>query len=156
MRALTSKTVLVLVVLLLGACKAKAPDLSGSWKLNIEKSKWGKVRKPTSVVLDITHQDPALSYHGAVVDADSEGREFHFDGAIDGHAYPVHGAFGDGTIIYQRKPNNMVVSTFHSNDGQFVENAETSVSADGKVLHRHVRLRRPDGDQSWDEVYGRR
>jgi len=145
--------VVAAILLSLAACRAKNPDLSGNWRLNIEKSKWGKVKKPTSVMLEIQHNDPALKYWGRVVDADSEGREFHFEGAIDGREYPTHGAFADGKIAFQHKPGYIVVSTFRSNDGLLSETAETSVSPDGKSLTRRVRLIRPDGELKWTEIY---
>jgi hypothetical protein len=141
------------MLLSLAACGAKAPDLSGNWKLNVEKSKWGKVRKPTGVSLEIQHNEPALKYGGRVVDAEGEGREFSFEGAIDGREYPAHGASADGKIVFERKPGNVIASTFHSGDGLLTETAETSVSADGKNLTRRVRLKRPDSDLSWTEHY---
>jgi hypothetical protein len=144
------------MLLSLAACGAKAPDLSGNWKLNVEKSTWGKVRKPTGVSLEIQHNEPSLKYSGRVVDAESEGREFSFEGAIDGREYSTHGAFADGRIVFERKPGNVIASTFHSGDGLLTESAETSVSADGKILTRRVRLKRPDSDLSWTERYERR
>jgi hypothetical protein len=138
------------------ACGAKAPNLSGNWKLNVEKSKWGKVRKPTGVSLEIQHNEPALKFWGRVVDAESEGREFSFDGAIDGREYPAHGASADGKIVFVHKPGNVIASTFHSGDGLLTESAETSVSADGNYLTRHVHLKRPDSDLTWTEHYERR
>jgi hypothetical protein len=151
----TRVVVVAAMLLSLAACGAKAPDLSGNWKLSVEKSKWGKVRKPTGVTLEIQHNEPSLKYWGRVVDAESEGREFSFDGAIDGREYPVHGAFAEGKIVFERKPGNVIVSTFHSNDALLSETAETSVSADGKTLTRHVRLRRPESELTWTEHYDR-
>jgi len=90
------------------------------------------------------------------VDMDSEGREFSFEGAIDGREYPVNGAFAAGRIVFERKPGNVIASTFRSGDGLLTETAETSVSADGKTLTRRVRLKRPDSDLSWTEHYERR
>lgn len=152
----TRAVVVAAMLLWLAACGAKAPDLSGNWKLNVEKSHWGKVRKPTGVSLEIHHHEPALKYSGKVVDTESEGREFSFDGAIDGREYPVHGAFADGKIVFARKPDNVIASTFHSDDGLLTESAETSVSADGKNLTRRVRLKRPDSELTWTERYERR
>ncbi|MEN6603346.1 MAG: hypothetical protein ABFD86_13115 [Bryobacteraceae bacterium] len=147
--------VVAAMFLSLAACGSKAPDISGNWKLNIGKSKWGKVNKPTSVILEIQHNEPALKYSGRVVDSDSEGREFSFEGAIDGREYTVHGAFADGKIVYVRKPGNVIASTFHSNDALLSETAETSVSADGKTLTRHVHLKRPESELTWTEIYDR-
>lgn len=144
------------VLVALTACRAKAPDLSGDWMLNIGKSKWGKVNKPTSVTLEIQHKEPALKYSGVVVDSNGDGRDFSFEGAIDRREYPIHGAFADGKIVFERKPGNVIVSTFHSNDALLSETSETSVSADGKTLTRHVNLKRPTSELKWTEYYDRR
>lgn len=152
----TRVVVVAAMLLSLAACGAKAPDLSGKWKLNVQKSKWGKVNKPTSVILEIQHSEPALKYWGRVVDSDSDGREFSFEGAIDGREYPVIGAFAEGKIVFVRKPGNVVASTFHSNDAMLSETAETSVSADRQALTRRVHLKRPAGELKWTEIYDRR
>ena len=157
MTAKASSVVLTAMILLsLGACRAKGPDLSGSWKLNVNKSHWGKVRKPNSVMLEIRHDDPALKYHGWVVDAESDGREFEFDGVINGQEQPVRGARGDGMIAFTRRADNVLVSRFKSSDGRLTEEAETSISADGRTLTRRTRLMRGDNKMAWTEVYERR
>jgi len=147
--------VVAAVLLPLMSCGAKSSGLSGNWTLNVAKSKWGKVNKPTTVTLEIQHNEPALKYSGVVVDSNGDGRDFSFDGAIDGREHPVHGAFADGTIVFQRKANNVIASTFRSNDNLLSETAETSVSADGKTLTRHVHLKRPDSELKWTEHYDR-
>jgi hypothetical protein len=149
--------VLAVLLLSLGACGAKAPDLSGSWKLDVEKSNWGKnVRKPVGVSLEIRHDEPVLKYSGTVVDAQGESRGFYFEGAIDGREYPARETFADGKIVFERKPGNVIASTFLSADGTVTETAETSVSAGGKTLTRRIRLKRPGSDLSWTERYDRR
>ena len=148
--------ILAMLLLSLGACRAKGPDLSGTWKLNVQKSHWGKVRKPVSVMLEIRHEDPVLKYQGRVVDAESEGREFGFDGLINGQEQALHGAYADGTIAFTHRPDNVLTSSFKSADGQVTENAETSISADSRVLTRRVRFARGESKLSWTEVYERR
>lgn len=132
-------------------------DLSGAWHLNVEKSKWGKHPKPHSVVINVVHQEPALKYSGIAVAGNGEDtREFSFEGAIDGKEYPITGVFGDGKIVIRRVSPTTTSSAFKSNDGNVVETATTSISADGRTLRREIKVRGPEGEMSWTEIYERR
>ena len=52
---------LVLSLHVVGAiCLATPMNFSGTWKLNIEKSKFGALPGPVSRTINITHRDPAL------------------------------------------------------------------------------------------------
>jgi hypothetical protein len=65
-------SILAVLLLCLAGCGAKTPDLSGNWKLDVDKSNWGNVRKPSSVSLEIRYDDPVIRYSGTVVDANFE------------------------------------------------------------------------------------
>lgn len=140
-----------------GICAfGQTPNISGNWKLNVDKSKWGKRDKPTSIELSIEHNEPAFKYKGAVLNADgSDRREFTFDGAIDGKAYPANGADGDGTITFTRVNKSTIKSTFNSKDGKVTESATTAISSDGKQLTRRMYRKGPTGTFTWTEVYDR-
>lgn len=78
-------------------------NMGGTWKLNIQKSKWGKRDKPTQAEIQIEQHDPSFKYKGSVLNADgTDARWFEFDGAIDGKSYPVSGPEGAGSITIQR------------------------------------------------------
>ena len=146
---------LTAVVLCMSA--AQVADLSGAWHLNVEKSKWGKHPKPHSVVVNVEHHEPALKYSGTAVAANGEDtREFSFEGAIDGKEYPITGAFGDGKIAIRRVSPTTTASVFKSNDGNVVETATTTISADGRTLRREIKVKGPEGEVSWTEIYERR
>lgn len=138
------------------AVNAQPVDLSGDWHLNVEKSRWGDVRKPVSVVVRIQHREPSLSYSGEVMYANEDVRDFGFDGAIDGKDYPVERSFGPGKIVMKRVDLTTVESVMKSDDGQYVESARTSVSQDGKTMTRRLRLQSPEGVKTWVEVYEKR
>ena len=143
--------------LLLGAlCAAQPANLSGNWQLNVNRSKWGTVNKPVSVVLTIEHQEPKLSYHGSVLYANEDQRDFGFSGAIDGKPYPMSRSFGNGEIVLVRVNDRTIESTFRSADGNYVESARTTVSRDGRTLERRLRLISPEGTKKWTEIYERR
>ena len=55
--------------------------MSGTWKLNVDKSKLGKHAPPSSLQVVIEHHDPKLKYMGRVYNPSGEGdSEFTFDG----------------------------------------------------------------------------
>ncbi len=135
---------------------AQPLDLSGSWKLNTDKSKWGRRDKPTAIELKIEHHDPQIQYTGTVIDANGANpREFSFTGAVDGKAYPVEGPDGHGTMAIQKVNTWVTRWTYKSDDGKVLEEATTEVSRDGRQLTRSVHRKAPQGEFNWTEVYDR-
>jgi len=143
--------------LFLGALLAAQPaNLSGNWHLNVARSKWDNVNKPVSVLLVIEHQEPKLSYHGTVLYANEDQREFGFSGAIDGKPYPMTRSFGQGETVLVRVNDRTIDSTFRTHDGNYIETARTTVSRDGRTLERQLKLVSPEGTKKWTEIYERR
>lgn len=143
--------------LAVGANNHSAANLSGTWILDANQSKWGNHQRPTSIVITIVHQEPKLKYSGQEIKpGEEQPQEFSFDGAIDGKSYPVRGAGEAGSIYYKRVDDRTIDSVFTSNDHTEVDQARTTVSADGKRLTREVKAKVPGGEESWTEVYVRR
>jgi len=129
-------------------------SMGGTWKLNIERSNWGKRDKPTQGDIQIEQTDPSFKYKGSVLNANgTDVRKFEFDGAIDGKSYPVSGPEGAGAITIKRVNATTIQSHYTSGDGKVFEDATTSISRDGKELTRRVRRKGPDGEVTWTEVY---
>jgi hypothetical protein len=146
----------VLLALTWGVCAGQTRSFSGSWHLNVEKSRWGSASKPFSVVIVIDHREPRIQYHGDVTYANEDERTFGFSGAFDGKPYRMSRSFGDGMITLRRLDESTVDSTFRTDDGLYTETARTSISRDGKTLTRKLTMRAPDGNTSWTEVYDKR
>jgi len=144
------------LALIWGVCGAQPVNFSGTWHLNVDKSKWGTASKPHSVVLTVEHNEPGLHYHGAVVYANEDQREFAFSGAFDGKPYPMSRSFGDGNITLTRLDPWTFESVFKSDDGSTVEASRTTVSRDGRTLTRLLRVTSPAGVKKWTEVYEKR
>jgi hypothetical protein len=140
----------------LGLSLDQPGNLTGTWHLNVEKSRWGEMRKPNSVVLVIDHKEPALHYSGSIMYANEDTREFVFDGAIDGKEYPMTRSFGKGKVALHRVGPSRFDSTFRTDDGVAVETAANTLSRDGRTLTRQLRLQTPEGTKSWTEIYERR
>lgn len=144
--------VLALSMLSLSAAGAGESNLSGSWHLNLDKSSWGKKRKPHSVVVKIEHSEPALKYSGTVtLDIEGGGRPFEFQGAVDGKEYP----YRDGTMQIRRINSNTTESIYRSADGSVTETARTTLSNDGQTLTRRIESKGPEGRLQWTELYDR-
>lgn len=142
--------------LLLGSGLAQVADLTGSWHLNVQKSTWGKMNRPVSVVLQIEHREPVLHYTGAVRYANEDTRDFVFNGAIDGKPYPMMRSYGEGSIVMRRLTPTAFESVFRTPGDAFVETTRTDVSKDGKTLTRALHLLSPEGIRRWTEVYERK
>jgi hypothetical protein len=132
---------------------APVANLTGTWHLNTDKSRWGKRRKPVSVVVKVEHSEPVLKYSGVVVDANGESRSIAFDEKIDGKEYPAETASGPGKIVVSRVDANTLSVVLRSDDGRLVQTSRTSLSRDGKTLTRRMNLKLPDGEQTWTEIY---
>lgn len=146
-----------IATLILGAlCAAQPANLSGNWQLNVDRSKWGNMNRPVSVILTIVHQEPSLSYHGSVQYANEDVRDFGFSGAIDGKPYPMSRSYGDGEIVIIRIDGRTIESTFRTADGNTIETARTIVSRDGRTMERRLRLTTPEGTRRWTEIYERK
>jgi hypothetical protein len=148
---LKQSVLLLLTILCLGC--AQPQDMSGTWKLNVEKSDWRGVRKPLSVVVTVEHREPILKYSGWVTYPDNPPRGFSFDGAIDGRPHPSLRSYGPGSSEMRRLRWDVVGSDFRSNDGRFREGAKTILSANGRQMTRHLHLNSPNGREDWTEVY---
>ena len=115
------------------------PNLSGTWSLNINKSRWGKHLKPGSGRVTIEHHEPVFKYSGTVAFQSTpnaaEGevtKTFAFNGAINGKPYPVTGDGGEGSISIKRVNTNTIESDFESTDGKLSETARMRLSAGEK------------------------
>jgi hypothetical protein len=136
---------------------AQTANLSGTWVLNVEKSKWGSKDKPVSGEVIVQHNEPAFNYSGWVSGENGTRNSFEFKGAIDGKEHPLTGGdVGEGKITIRRVNPKVIEGTAKSNDGSITEITRTQISADGKMLTRDIDLRGPAGHKKWTEVYERK
>jgi hypothetical protein len=129
---------------------ADIPNLTGTWKLDVQKSHWGnKKDKPATEVLTIKHNEPNLDLSGTVAYDRERTDRFEYNGPLDGKEHTIP----DGTISLKRVDPYTIDSVWKSHDGRWVENGRTTLSKDGKTLTRRIELKRPEGDLKWTEVY---
>lgn len=144
------------VALLSALAASGAPaSMSGTWRLNVEKSSWGTRPKPLDVLLHIRHREPTLAYSGVVFYSSEDARPFAFSGAIDGKPHPMDRSFGTGTVILRRIDAVTFESVFRSSDGDSVETTRTTVTLDGRTLTRRIHLESRGMTSDSTEIYYR-
>jgi hypothetical protein len=136
------------------AAAGQTADISGNWRLNVDRSDWGARPKPASVNLHIEHKEPALVYSGTVIYSGEDARGFSFSGAIDGKHYDMDRSFGAGTAVCRRLNASSFECVFRTGDGT-IETTRTVISANGRKLTRHIRLQAREGTSTSTEVYER-
>ena len=132
---------------------AKILNTSGTWKLNAEKSDYGKEPKPKGVMVKVVHKEPAFKYSVTGTNAEGQPINVEFDGAIDGKPYKETGPQGGATVTYKRIDDSAIAGTATSSDGKTVETFTVTVSKDGKVVTRKATVKGPEGEYKAVQVY---
>lgn len=118
--------------LVLVVTTAGADQLSGTWKMNAEKSKYspGPAPKDLTVVVESDENNYKLDATGT----DSDGKPIHvqYSAKLDGKDYPATGsANADAVSVRRIDPNTL--ETLQKKDGKVVMTITTKVSKDGKM-----------------------
>jgi hypothetical protein len=137
------------------ALMAEVANFSGGWQLNVKRSEWGQKPRPNKVVLNIEHSEPKYKYNGKVESTDGALSTFEFDGAIDGKEYALKDSGATHKCIVRRLSERAISAEVRYADGMTEEFATTRLEPDGKTLTRSIRLKSPQGNVRWREVYER-
>jgi hypothetical protein len=118
----------------------------GTWKVNLEKSKYSpgpSPKTPTTIKLESSGEGIKSTFDGMT----PEGKPFHTEavGAFDGKDNPVKGArFPNTTVAYKRIDGRTLEATTKI-DGKPTTTARVSISADGKTMTATITGKNPDG-----------
>lgn len=130
------KVVAIGVLAVVGAVAAQAQSnpIVGTWKLNVEKSKYDPGPKPTSLTRTVEAQGDGLKYTFAGVAADGKPIAYGFTVQFDGKDYPVTGSMPSGadSVSGKRINSNHYEATLKKG-GKEVGKSKVSISKDGKV-----------------------
>ena len=116
---------------------AKILNTSGTWKLNLEKSDFGKEAKPKTVMVKVVHKEPAFKYSVTGTDAEGQPINVEFDAAIDGKPYKETGSQGGTSVTYKRVDDSNLQGT----------------AKDGKVVTRKATVKGPQGEYTTLQIY---
>lgn len=127
---------LLLTLALPAAAAAQAPDLTGTWVLQADKSDFGMMPAPTSRTDVITHKDPSLSIKRSIVSEQTGSVTSDLVYSIDGKEWKNKTA--DGTEITSTLkwdgPVLVVTSTLATPQGDATITDRFAVSSDGKTM----------------------
>jgi hypothetical protein len=127
--------VLVAALVVAQGVVAQNVPTAGTWKLNVEKSKFGKIKTVKSLTrtAEADGDGVKVSYEGEF--ADGSPLNFMFSAKYDGKDYAVTGEgkpFDTDTIALKRLDAKTVESTLKK-DGTIVAKVKSAVSKDGKT-----------------------
>ena len=127
---------LLLTLALPASAVAQAPDLSGSWVLQVDKSDFGPMPALTSRTDVITHKDPSLTIKRTIVSAQQGSMSSEMVYGVDGK--PWKNTTSDGSELTSTLkwdgPVLVVTSLINTPQGEATITDRFSLSPDGKTL----------------------
>jgi hypothetical protein len=114
---------------------AEDNPLIGTWKLNLEKSKYSPGPAPRSLILNFVADGANLTNTAEVIDAEGKATKTVFAHIYDGKPHPTTGVAGGlyDSSTYTRIDAN-TVNWIRSKDGKTVQTGSNVLSADGKTF----------------------
>jgi len=117
---------------------------NGTWKLNVEKSKFDAGTAPKSSTVTITVANGTETYAGETTSADSKTTSMSFTAKLDGTDSPLTGnPMGDTIAIKHPSPRKFVATI--KNGGKVTVTVHVVVAADGKTRTLTYSGKSPDG-----------
>src|SRR4029077_5263847 len=131
-RLIACAIAMLITALTLTVTTAAADQLSGTWKMNPEKSKYrpGPAPKDLTVVVESDENNYKLDATGT--DGDGKPIKIQYSAKFDGKDYPATGVANADTVSVKRIDAN-TVETRQKKDGKVVMTITTKVSKDGKM-----------------------
>lgn len=114
---------------------AEDNPLIGTWKLNLEKSKYSPGPAPRSLTLNFVADGANLTNTAEGINAEGKAIKTVFAHIYDGKPHPTTGVAGDlyDSSTYTRIDAN-TVNWIRSKDGKTVQTGSNVLSADGKTF----------------------
>lgn len=138
-----AKLIFAAILALSIAVAQTPPDLSGSWKCNIEKSDWGASSPPPDLTLKIKHKEPEM-VTAQIIGGQTE--EFRF--VTDGRENVNN--FSQGTLKTRMKWEKGVLAMESKlGEGEVTLSDRLALSSDGKTIRMTRHMKGPDGETDW-------
>jgi hypothetical protein len=138
MRKYNLVAITLILVLALSTVALAADPFVGTWKLNVNKSRYGLRQPQKSEILQIDAQQNGLKYLADGIDAEGKNIHFEFSPKYDGKYYPVTGTVAAGSAMALKKVDANTRELVLKIEGKDVQRRRDVVSQDGKTLTRTV------------------
>ena len=146
----TLRVLSVFAALAFGAVTLSAdtkPDLSGTWKLNIDKSDLGGA-PITELVVTVDHKEPSFKF---TAKGSAGGQDFEETESFTTDGKPTEDSRGGTVKCHWDGAALLIEGT--SSDGNGGDSSRIVLSADGKTLTRDAVQKSDEGEQKRHEVY---
>ena len=112
---------------------AQAKDLAevGTWKLNVEKSKYSPGPAPKSFTVKIEPAGKGVKWAGEGISADGKPIAIEFTANYDGKDYPIKGSAVADTVSL-RRIDALTTERINKKAGKVVETQRRVIAKDGK------------------------
>jgi len=131
----------------LAAALGAADPALGTWKLNVEKSKYNPGPAPKSGTVTYEASGAGIRRSGESVNAKGETSSWEYTANYDGTDYPIKGHPIADTIAVNRVNDHTTEATLKKS-GKVVTTARRVVSKDGKTMTISTKGTTPDGKPS--------
>jgi hypothetical protein len=134
MRLLKFASILVLAAVACAPAFAQSNPAMGTWKLNVEKSKYNPGPAPRSLTRTLEAQGENVKYSFEGVSAEGTGVAYSFTVAFDGKESPITGSMPGGADAISIK--RIDASTFEATltkAGKVIGTAKSEISKNGKI-----------------------
>jgi hypothetical protein len=134
MRLLKFVSILVLGAIACAPAFAQSNPAVGTWKLNVEKSKYNPGPAPKNLTRTLETQGDNVKYSFEGVSAEGTAVAYSFTVAYDGKEAPITGSMPGGadTVSIKRIDANNFETTLKK-AGKVIGTAKSEVSSDGKI-----------------------
>ena len=112
---------------------ARANPATGTWKLNLAKSKYDPGPPLKSLTVTFEETEDGLTVTSQVVEADGTSRTVHYAAKFDGKDYPVTGSPTYDAVVVKRIDRRTIEST-RKLGGKSVQTVRSVVSANGRSI----------------------
>ena len=130
---LSGIAVAALAILLPAVSAQPAPSIIGTWKLNVEKSKFNAAPAPKSQTVTFANVGDALKVTSKINNADGTASENEYTAKYDGKDVPLKGsAIADSVSIKQIDP--LTVLRTDKKGGKEVQTIKREIAKDGKTF----------------------
>lgn len=143
-RLISFKIMLLLTTLALFVVAAAADQFSGTWKMNVEKSKYSPGPAPKDLTVVVESDENNYKIEATGTGGDGTPIHVQYSAKFDGKDYPATGEVNADTVSVKRIDANTIESV-QKKDGKVMITITSKVSRDGKTRTSTWRGKNADG-----------
>jgi hypothetical protein len=127
---------LILIATAMGICAATAAvdPFTGTWTMNLRKSKYPAGGLPKSMVIQIQAEGDGIRYRSETMDANGRTTKAEYVAGYDGKEVVVKGTVGLLLPVSLKRLDFSTVEASYLRGGQIVATSRRTVSKDGHVM----------------------